>query len=726
MKEHPDDVRHWLGHCTRRGKELPKEDPRPSKEEIQADQIAALNRELEAEKRRNAQLVLLNELSQQLETRLDLPVAAQLAVNVLERAIDCSYVSLLVHEPDRREFVAFASAGRLAKLIPPGYRQNVTRGMIGRTVRLRKTQISNDTRQEPDYFSLPNENSLSSLVIPIIHNGYIEGIIQINSEASEAFHSNEVALAEAAAAELERAWERTNYHLHLTEIIQAGISLSTMMEPRAVVREIASVARQTLRARFVHVILFDQSRNFTQRASSGFAPKLQKCLEEMPLQNSLSQIALNASQAFRIRDIRKYPLGTSELEIDRSNLRNLMIIPIRLHRLSIGSILAFGKQDEIFFTENDESLGSLLSSQSAAAVEGAWLYQELQSSLTTTTQLYRVSFEILRTEELNRAVKIILETALKIANADMGGVVLYNPDQKIETELGIDANGVHNNANHPFNLIQQAMDSGTTIFTSDEKMTEVCFPIQTHLRKYGGLWLRLPESLNYNSRHTAALQTLANQLERAILLIESRRQATEIESAYEELETTYDLTLAALTSALDARDHETEGHSVRVSQLAKSVGEEMNLEAHQLKALERGALLHDIGKIGISDAILHKPDKLDEAEWTMMRLHPDIGARIVEDIPFLQDTLPVIRYHHERWDGSGYPIGLQGKDIPLVARIFAVTDAFDALTTERPYREKISAQEAISYLHEQAGMLFDPEVVSAFEKVFAEERSGVE
>ena len=104
-------------------------------------------------------------------------------------------------------------------------------------------------------------------------------------------------------------------------------------------------------------------------------------------------------------------------------------------------------------------------------------------------------------------------------------------------------------------------------------MTEVCFPIQTHLRKYGGLWLRLSESLNYDSRHTAALQTLANQLERAILLIESRRQAKEIESAYEELETTYDRTLAALTSALDARDRETEGHSARVSQLAISIGE---------------------------------------------------------------------------------------------------------------------------------------------------------
>ena len=98
----------------------------------------------------------------------------------------------------------------------------------------------------------------------------------------------------------------------------------------------------------------------------------------------------------------------------------------------------------------------------------------------------------------------------------------------------------------------------------------------------------------------------------------------------------------------------------------------MNLEAHQLKALERGALLHDIGKIGISDVILHKPGQLSEAEWKIMRLHPDIGARIVEDIPFLQDTLPIIRYHQERWDGSGYPIGLRGKDIPLEARIFAV------------------------------------------------------
>jgi putative nucleotidyltransferase with HDIG domain len=720
MKNNPSLISRWFG-STHWQATTQKKEATLLAGQIQSDQIATLTRQLEVEKHRNAQLVLLNELSQQLETRLDQPVAAQLAVNALERAIDCSYVYLLIHERERREFVALASAGEKAKLIPPGYRQSVTRGMIGRAARLRKTQVSNDTRLDPDYFNPIDEVSLSSLVVPIIHNGSVEGIIIINSDAAGAFHSTDVSLAESVAAELERAWERSSYHQHLTEIIQAGISLSTMMDTRAVIQEIAAITRQTLRARFVYVVLFDQSRNFTQRAFSGFAPKLQKHLDGLPLNNKLSQTAINASQAFRIRDIRKHPIdSSSNIELDRSNLRSLLIIPIHLHRLSIGSILAFGKQDEIFFTENDESLATLLSFQSAAAVESTWLYQELQNSLTTTTQLYRVSFEILRAEELKDAVKIILETAYKVADAHEAGVVLFNPDQKIETEAGINSSGIYASAHHPLELIQQAMNSGATIFASNQEATEVCFPIQTHLHKYGGLWIRGSESLNYDSRHTAALQTLANQLERAILLTESRHQAKEIEAAYAELETTYDRTLAALTSALDARDRETEGHSVRVSQLTKRIGQAMNLDARELKALERGALLHDIGKIGISDTILHKPGKLTENEWKVMRLHPDIGARIVEDIPFLQDTMTIIRYHQERWNGSGYPIGLRGKDIPLMARIFAVADAFDALTTERPYRQKISAQEAIAYLHEQAGILFDREVVSVFDKIFEE------
>ena len=719
MAERPSLITQWLGGFFHRDPAL-IHDVHPSTIEILSDQIMTLNHQLNAEKRRNAQLILLNELSQQLETRLDQPVAAQLAVNTLDHAMRCSHVCLYIREPERREFVALASAGRMAKLIPPGYRQSETGGMIGRSCRLRKTQISTNTRLDPDFHNFANEDCLSSLVVPIIHNGFVEGMLELRAEAKDAFQSVDVTLTEMVASELERSWDRSSYHRHLTELIQAGISFSTMTEPQSVVQEIATVTRHTLRARFVYVTLLDQAGNLIQRACSGFAPRLQQYLEGISAQNNLIRASLNSPQPFRVRDLRKYSHVSANLELDQSNLRSLLAIPIRLHHLNIGSILAFGKQDGIFFTENDESLASLLSSQSTAAIEGTWLYQELRSSLTTTTQLHQVSLEILRTEDLSQAAGIVLETARRIAQADVGGVVLFDSNERIEIELGVDSNGIYQDASHPFNLIQQAMTSGTSIFASSQTRTEVCIPIQTHLRRYGGLWLRIAANLNYDSRYTAALQTLANQLERSILLIESRRQAKEIELAYQELEMAYDHTLAALMSALDAHDSETEGHSVRVSRLAVKLGREMNLEGHQLKALERGALLHDIGKIGIRDNILHKPGKLTESEWEIMRSHPDIGGRIVEDIPFLQDTLPIIRYHQERWDGRGYPIGMQGGDIPLMARIFAVVDTFDALTTERPYREKISVEKAVSYLREQAGILFDPGVVSVFEKIIGE------
>jgi len=271
-------------------------------------------------------------------------------------------------------------------------------------------------------------------------------------------------------------------------------------------------------------------------------------------------------------------------------------------------------------------------------------------------------------------------------------------------------------------MVDKVMKSGRVIYQSvDQSFSRVFLPIQTPMRKYGVLWLTVHETRGYKSGSPADLQTLANQaaiaLERAILLVESRRQAQEIEAAYRELELAYDRTLAALMSALDARDRETEGHSSRVSQLAARLGDALDLSTQQLKALERGSLLHDIGKIGISDTILHKPGPLSESEWASMRLHPDIGARIVEGIPFLQETLPVIRFHQERWNGSGYPTGLKAEEIPFLARIFAIVDAFDALTSNRPYRQKITTEEAIEYLREEAGVLFDPEIVAAFESL---------
>jgi putative nucleotidyltransferase with HDIG domain len=400
----------------------------------------------------------------------------------------------------------------------------------------------------------------------------------------------------------------------------------------------------------------------------------------------------------------------------------MLAIPIRWHRLSIGAILAFGKQNEVFFTENDESLAELLSIQAAGAFESTWLQQELRASLRTTSLLYRLSNQIIQAEELRSAALDIAQTAHKLGKGSSTGIVLFTSEGKVEAELEVDENGTHSGKDHPMDTIRQAMTSGQLIyFSQGHTMTRVCLPIQTSIRKYGALWINIQEDQTHKPVNPADLQTLVNQaaiaLERSLLLVESRQQARDLKEALDKLEVTYDQTLAALMSALDARDRETEGHSLRVRQLAGKLGEAYGLSQQELKALERGSLLHDIGKIGISDTILHKPGQLDENEWKIMRLHPDIGARIVEGIPFLQETLPVIRYHQERWDGSGYPIGLSGERIPLLARLFAVVDAFDALTSNRPYRQKVSADEALRFLRKEAGVLFDPKIVDAFEEL---------
>src|SRR6185436_12910187 len=339
-------------------------------------------------------------------------------------------------------------------------------------------------------------------------------------------------------------------------------------------------------------------------------------------------------------------------------------------------------------------------------------------TLTITSTLYQLSVDVIQTEELSLAAELIAQVAHKVTNSKETGIILMTRDGHKEAEVEIDAKGLHTRPEHPMQTIDQAMQTGQSIIVSMENGSLVCYPLLTRGRTYGALWMNIPESRGQNF---ANLQTLANQaaiaLERSILLSESRQQAKQLEAAYEELEITYDQTLISLMSALDARDRETEGHSTRVSRLACLLGEELGLSGQQLKALERGSLLHDIGKIGISDTILHKPGKLTDDEWRIMRIHPDIGARIVEGIPFLQDTLQVIRYHHERWDGSGYPMGLKGSGIPVQARIFAVADVFDALTSNRTYREKSLPDEAVQYLRDHAGSLFDPSIVEALSNV---------
>src|SRR5258705_13242358 len=198
-------------------------------------------------------------------------------------------------------------------------------------------------------------------------------------------------------------------------------------------------------------------------------------------------------------------------------------------------------------------------------------------------------------------------------------------------------------------------------------------------------------------------------------LVEQR--TAELDRALDSLEEAYRSTLKALTAALETRDSETHGHSERVVTYSLRLGREYGLNREEMKSLEFGSLLHDIGKIGVPDSILRKPAKLTEEEWVRMREHPAHGQQILRGIEFLQGASRVVAQHHEKWDGSGYPLGLRAEDIDVCARIFSVADAFDAITSDRVYRRGKSYSAASQELDDWAGRQFDPKVVKAFHRV---------
>jgi HD-GYP domain-containing protein (c-di-GMP phosphodiesterase class II) len=169
--------------------------------------------------------------------------------------------------------------------------------------------------------------------------------------------------------------------------------------------------------------------------------------------------------------------------------------------------------------------------------------------------------------------------------------------------------------------------------------------------------------------------------------------------------------------ALDLRDKETEGHSKRVTELTVRLARAIGIDGDELTHLRRGALLHDVGKLGIPDAILLKPGKLTDEEWVIMRRHPQYACDMLAPIAYLRPALDIPRCHHEKWDGSGYPRGLKGEEIPLSARLFAVVDVWDALRSDRPYRSGWPSEQVIAYIQEGRGTHFDPQVVDLFLRV---------
>jgi putative nucleotidyltransferase with HDIG domain len=277
-------------------------------------------------------------------------------------------------------------------------------------------------------------------------------------------------------------------------------------------------------------------------------------------------------------------------------------------------------------------------------------------------------------------------------------------------------------------VVNRVVESGEPILTTNaqedprfEKQASIvdfklrsimCVPFMTKGEVIGTIYAdnrSVPEQ--FNPAKLKLLDAFTNQ---AAIALQNANLFEGLQNTLEELQDAYTSTLEGWAKALELRDDVTEGHTQRVTKLTLELASEMKIDEKDLIHIQRGAILHDIGKIGIPDRILHKPGELNKEDWTIMRQHPNYAFEMLSKIEFLKPALDIPLCHHEKWDGNGYPRKLKGNEIPLAARIFSVVDVWDAMTSDQPYRKALSKQEVVEFIKEQTGKYFDPKIVKAF------------
>jgi len=255
----------------------------------------------------------------------------------------------------------------------------------------------------------------------------------------------------------------------------------------------------------------------------------------------------------------------------------------------------------------------------------------------------------------------------------------------------------------------------TEIFTKTTwDGTNLAIPYRALHKNGDYIWLETATKVIYD-QDNKAVEIQASSRD----ITERKRAQEELQLAHQDLRQAYDLTIEGWVKALDLRDHETEGHTQRVKDMTVRLARNLGCTDDEILHIQRGALLHDMGKMGIPDEILQKPGPLTEEEWVVMRKHPLYAYQMLSPISYLNQALIIPYYHHERWDGSGYPHGLKGEDIPLFARLFSVVDVWDALSSDRPYRKSMHPKAVRDYLEAEAGRLFDPYIVEKFLELIA-------
>ncbi len=383
------------------------------------------------------------------------------------------------------------------------------------------------------------------------------------------------------------------------------------------------------------------------------------------------------------------------------------------------------------YTQNDANLLSLFAAHAAGIVHNARLLDQLKERVEQFSTLHSIDLVIGSTTDLRVSLQVVLESIMRLLKIDAAGVLLYN-----HTTLNLeyaDSVGFHSDVTRSVVRLGEGL-AGHVALTRQmldiPKLATVelpppfrdmvdregfisyrCLPLIAKGEVKGVLELYHRSALPSDPEWNDLLNLLTSQ---AAIAMDNAILFSNLEYVNAELELAYDATIEGWSQALELRDQETSGHTRRMLDITIALAHKMGIRDSELPSIRRGVLLHDIGKMGVPDQILLKPGPLNEEEWKIMHQHPLHAYNLLSKITYLRSALDIPYYHHEKWDGSGYPRGLKGEQIPISARIFAVVDVYDALSFDRSYRSAWPKEKVIAYIKEQSGIYFDPRVVETF------------
>lgn len=621
-----------------------------------------------------------------------------------------------------------------------------TEGILGYVFQSGELYYSEDVQKDKKYYSF-DPRTKSELAVPIrLHQATI-GVINAESEEINAFTEEDKRLLTTFADTLSIAIEKINLFestqqqaKEISLLYETAIATSSVLDSEKLFSTIYEKVKKILPLDTFVIVKTVKPNNEYVVVSAIENNKRLIEWEGIPFQiepDSPFGWVIQKQKPLLIQDLTAEKVFSTPIH-EEQPARSWLGIPLIVHEKAIG-VMAVQSYKPGIFSKNDLHLVESLGSQIAITMENTRLLEQTQRQLERLSALHDIDLVINSSLDLRVTLNILLDQVVEKLNVDAAAVLLLNQQTQLlnfaagrgfrtrtiesyKLRLG---EGISGQATMERHLVQ-ALD----LFESDEGMAYLpllqeegflsfySVPLIAKGQVKGVLDIFNRKLITPDQDWIFFLETLAGQ---AAIAIDNTTLLENLQRSNIELSLAYDTTLEGWTRALDLRDQETEGHTQRVVEMTVRLAQLMGIADKDLIHTRRGALLHDIGKMGIPDSILLKPGPLTEEEWLIMRKHPVFAYNLLSPIAHLRQALDIPYCHHEWWNGSGYPRQLKGEEIPLSARIFSVVDVWDALTSDRPYRKAWNAKKTLDYIEEQKDIQFDPQVVELFLKLIKNE-----